>query len=86
MIKIIKNERMKIMNVEQLKSETESFLNKKLTTVKCGDMSFSVTGMCVAAASALVLLHVIIGKCICAKMHCMKSKIRSYEAQGQTKQ
>lgn len=74
------------MNVEQLKSETENFLNKKLTTVKCGNMSYTVTGMCVAAASVIILLHVIMVKCICAKMHCLKSKIKSYEAQGQTKQ
>ena len=74
------------MNVEQLKSETENFLNKKLTTVKCGNMSYTVTGMCVAAASVIILLHVIMGKCICAKMHCLKSKIKSYEAQGQMKQ
>ena len=74
------------MNVEQLKAETESFLNKKLSTVKCRGASFTVTGMCVAAASVLILLHVIMAKCICKKMHAMKSKIKSYEAQGQIKQ
>ena len=74
------------MNAEQLKAETESFLNKKLTTVKCCGTSFTVTGMCVAAASVIILLHVIMGKCICAKMHSLKSKIKSYEAQGQIKQ
>ena len=86
MTKIRKNERTKIMNVEQLKSETESFLNKKLTTVKCGNMTFSVTGMCVAVTAALVIVHVMIGKCICSKMHSLKSRIKSYEAQGQIKQ
>ena len=74
------------MNAEQLKSETERFLDKKLTTIKCCGADLTITGMGAAVTAVLVIAHVIIAKCVCSRIRDLKHKVRSYEAAGSDKQ